>query len=168
MLFGKKLTHTVFLLFIFFYSAVNGSPDHQILANGQKIILLNDNNQGEMLGKVVSIYEDETKELSFADILQPSIQAQFKSADNEGLNLGLSKSYYWVRMDIRHAESKHKDWLLEIAYPIMDSIEFYFQDKGVWKRKIYGDYLPFDNREIDHRHFLIHLNIRDEAVHTFI
>jgi serine phosphatase RsbU (regulator of sigma subunit) len=145
------------------------SPQTRLLPDGRKVILLNAATEGQMLGADVEIFEDASKKLQFQDILTSEIQQKFQTTDNVGLNLGLNKSYHWIRMDVQNLEPDlKKEWLLEISYPIMDSIEFYYQKAdGSWYRKILGDYLPFARREIKHRHFVISLNQHDGDVHKY-
>ena len=159
----------VFISLFFTGLLAYGSPQTRLLPDGRKVILLNAATEGQMLGADVEIFEDPTKSLKFQDILTSEIQNKFQTTDNVGLNLGLNKSYHWIRMDVQNLEAdQKKEWLLEISYPIMDSIEFYYQKAdGSWNRKILGDYLPFARREIKHRHFVISLNQHDEEVHKY-
>ena len=110
------------------------------------------------LASEVSILEDVDGRLSLADVQARS--AGFRPAQVKGdaaINFGYSPSAWWLRLDIEADPAASRDWLLEVAFPTLDSVE-YFGPGG--ERLSTGDRVPFAARPLVHRNFVfpVHLN----------
>ncbi len=110
------------------------------------------------LASEVSILEDADGRLSLADVQARS--AGFRPAQVKGdaaINFGYSPSAWWLRLDIEADPAASRDWLLEVAFPTLDSVE-YFGPGG--ERLSTGDRVPFAARPLVHRNFVfpVHLN----------
>lgn len=111
------------------------------------------------LSKSVLVYEDRLNLLDFEAISAPKFQQNFIPNHTDSLNFSYSPYTYWFRFDLQNLDTKTKDWLLEIGYSHLDSIEFYSENEGAWAIKKYGDHLPFADREIFSRFFVIPLEL---------
>ncbi|MDP2826781.1 MAG: 7TM diverse intracellular signaling domain-containing protein [Sulfuritalea sp.] len=110
------------------------------------------------LASEVSVLEDVDGRLSLADV--QARNAEFRPVQVKGdaaINFGYSSSTWWLRLDIEADPAASRDWLLEVAFPTLDSVE-YFGPGG--ERLSTGDRLPFAARPLVHRNFVfpVHLN----------
>ncbi|MDP1611613.1 MAG: 7TM diverse intracellular signaling domain-containing protein [Sulfuritalea sp.] len=110
------------------------------------------------LASEVSVLEDSGGKLSLADVQARG--AEFRPAQVKGdaaINFGYSPSAWWLRLDIEADPAAPRDWLLEVAFPTLDSVE-YFGPGG--ERLATGDRLPFAARPLAHRNFVfpVHLS----------
>lgn len=106
----------------------------------------------------VAILEDPGGGLALADVQRRA--ADFRPsavADDAALNFGYSSSAWWLRFEIEAAPAAARDWLLEVAFPTLDSVD-YFGPGG--EHLSTGDRLPFAARPLAHRNFIfpVHLN----------
>jgi diguanylate cyclase (GGDEF)-like protein len=106
----------------------------------------------------VSIFEDADGSLTLADVQRRG--KEFRPAqvqDGEAINFGYSSSAWWLRFEFEPTPAAPRDWLLEVAFPTLDSVE-YFGPGG--ERLSTGDRLPFASRPLVHRNFVfpVHLN----------
>ncbi|MDZ4255967.1 MAG: diguanylate cyclase [Sulfuritalea sp.] len=113
------------------------------------------------LATEVSILEDAGGRLSLADVQARS--AEFRPAPvkaGAAINFGYSSSAWWLRFDFEAAPGASHDWLLEVAFPTLDSIE-YFGPNG--ERLTTGDRLPFAARPLTHRNFVFPVHLNSDA-----
>ena len=107
------------------------------------------------LGSNVRVLEDPRGELSFDEVRNRS--EQFRSATGEaeaGLNFGYSQSVWWLKIDFQRPAAGAPEWLLEVAFPQLDRIDFFGADG---EHFVAGDTLPASMRPIMHRHFVFPL-----------
>lgn len=110
------------------------------------------------LSAEVVVLEDAGGQWSLADVQGRS--ADFRPSQLPGdaaLNFGYSSSAWWLRFDLEADPAAPRDWLLEVACPTLDSVE-YFGSGG--EQLSAGDRLPFSERPLPHRNlvFPVHLN----------
>ena len=103
--------------------------------------------------------EDVNGKLNFDQVQKQSFSPVTKNANN----FGASSSVFWFRFKLQNPApaSKHINWLLELAHPLLDQVDFYIPQKQGWKKMILGDHLPFGQRPIHSRHFVIPLDFED-------
>ena len=128
--------------------------------------------------------EDPSGRLELTDILLPAAQARFGPIAAAGAtsNFGVSRSAFWLRIDLRAQTSAPRQWLLEIAYPSLDSIDLYTPRDGhvsdtppgaqraarpeshVLQRG--GDLLPFAQRPMPHRNHVFPVTLQPGSSNT--
>jgi len=116
------------------------------------------------LAAEVAVLEDPGGRLSLADVQRRG--ADFRASPLPGkaeINFGYSSSAWWLRFDIEAAPAVRRDWLLEVAFPTLDSVE-YFGPAG--EHLTAGDHLPFAARPLAHRNFVFPLHLRDADAST--
>ena len=124
-------------------------------------VAFDETTQSLPLGRVMQVFEDVGGEATLADV---SAQDDlFKPHTKDTLNAGYSHSAFWVKVDLRYQPQDprvHRTWLLELAYPPLDSIELYLADADGNYRlaERTGDALPFDSRQIKENNYLFELN----------
>ena len=111
----------------------------------------------ESLGRGLQYLEDPAGHLDFATVSQQP--EAWQSETEEVFNQGYSHSVWWLRFHITNVH-RNPDWLLEIAYPILDYVDVWvMDDNGRVSHYATGDKIPFHQRPIDHRNFVIPLSL---------
>ncbi|WP_053076726.1 7TM diverse intracellular signaling domain-containing protein [Caenimonas sp. SL110] len=114
------------------------------------------------LARSFTVMADPGRAMTLADVLKPEAQARFKSvpASGPGANFGLTAAAIWLRVNLKTEAGAPRDWLLEIAYPPLDSIELHAPDaNGVYEVQHAGDQQPFASRVIAHRNHVLALHL---------
>lgn len=116
------------------------------------------------LASQVMVLEDTSGGMSLADAQRRA--AEFRRLPlpaDAALNFGYSSSAWWLRLDIEADPAAPRDWLLEVGFPTLDSVEF-FGTAGEHLRT--GDRLPFAARPLAHRNFVFPLRLPDGGAST--
>jgi two-component system, sensor histidine kinase LadS len=113
------------------------------------------------LAGALEVLEDPSQKLTFDDVAGAQSSSAFhRVAATTDLNLGYSSSAYWLRFSILPALDAPKQWLLEIAYPSLDSVEVFAPDgSGGYIRRQAGDHQPFSARPYAHRNLVFPLSV---------
>jgi len=109
------------------------------------------------LATEVAVLEDPGGRLTLADVQRRA--NEFRPATvsrGEAINFGYSSSAWWLRFDLEQAPGAPRDWLLEVAFPTLDSVE-YFGPGG--EHLIAGDRLSFARRPLLHRNFVFPVHL---------
>jgi diguanylate cyclase (GGDEF)-like protein len=111
------------------------------------------------LGGYVEVLEDPGGALRLEDVRRPEVAARFVRAASEPVNFGYSRSAWWLRFALPGGAPAGEELLLEVAFPIIDRVEFHVPEPRAgdapryWKR-VGGDAYPWDAREVKHRNFV--------------
>ena len=133
-------------------------------SNAQSV--LNDNTDHLILGKALQYVEDPESKLSLSDIIKEEFHWQL--GKDLVFNKGFSASTWWLRFNISN-QSNINEWLLVIGYPILDSVQVYeINQLGELKQWQMGDLLPFSERPIDNRNFVVPLHVATNSSSQFI
>jgi signal transduction histidine kinase/ActR/RegA family two-component response regulator len=120
------------------------------------------------LSSVMSYYEDRSHALTIDSVLptgNPPVWQQ--NPIGKSLNFGFSPSHYWLRFSVKNTSSKNIDYILKIANPDLDYIEYYEFTNGDLDRKVLtGELMDVKSREIFHRNFLFNLESPPNTVKT--
>ncbi len=109
----------------------------------------------------VSMLEDATGAMSLADVKRRA--ADFRQVPESGdgaINFGYTSSVWWLRLDLESQPGGAHDWLLEVAFPTLDSVE-YFGPGG--EHLSAGDRLPFAMRPLAHRNFVFPVRLGEAS-----
>ena len=105
------------------------------------------------LGKYLLYIEDEKQQWTIKDISSDDFISRFKGSKQEVLNLGFTRSSYWIKLNIISKSNHLKNWYIELAYPHIDYVAFYLTDEdGQYHLSQAGDNVPYSQREIDYHH----------------
>ncbi len=120
------------------------------------VIELTDGNQSvDVLGNMGHIRDDKNN-LSIQQVSSlPFESLHAQRAPSFGFDCGT----HWFKLKLQN-QSTLSDWLVEVAYPPLDSIEFYYQDSAGWHRQAGGDHYLMSTRKIKHRHVTFPLSLR--------
>lgn len=104
------------------------------------------------IGKLLDYIEDKDGVYTIQQISSPIFADKFIRSQKDVLNFGFTKSVYWIRIEIQGAYRGSKDYIIEVNYPLIDSLTIYRQnDEDIWTSQTEGDLSPFSKREIAHR-----------------
>ncbi len=111
------------------------------------------------LGRVMQVYEDVDGTASIEQVTSAAFADKFHRQREAVLNAGYSRSVFWLRVDLRFVPREPDavgNWLLELAYPPMDSIELFLPDaRGAYRLNEHtGDELPYSVRQIKQNNYV--------------
>jgi hypothetical protein len=118
--------------------------------------------QSVPLAPQITVLEDAGGVMTLADVQRRA--ADFKPSgvrDDAAINFGYSSSAWWLRIDLAADPDAARDWLLDIAFPTLDNIE-YFGPGG--EHRVAGDRLPFAARPLLHRNFVFPVRLDESGV----
>lgn len=116
------------------------------------------------LGRAVQVFEDPTGTATIDSVSSPAGAQAFRPAPAGTFNAGYSRSAFWLKVELSYRPADadiHNDWLLELAYPPMDRVDFYAPDANgrptlTWQT---GDMLPFASRQFAQNNYLFQLEL---------
>jgi diguanylate cyclase (GGDEF)-like protein len=119
-----------------------------------------DLNEGYSLNDHVEYIVDDLGEYQAEQLMSPG--QQWLKHDQETLSFGYTRSTYWFRFEVHNSTHHAIHHLLEIAYPVLDNISMYVYDakNGLQvAQHTLGDKIPFNSRQIQHRNFVVPLDL---------
>lgn len=128
-----------------------------VMAVGQvyaQQVILNPETEQIHLGPYASYCEDNDGILEPVDLLSSDHKWKWTKVDSNALNLGYTDSIVWVKLAFENQASKPQEFLIEIAYPVLDQINVAIVGQHGTKTLILGDKQPFYDRPIEHRNFI--------------
>ncbi len=126
------------------------------LAFSMEPIDVGDLREGYSLNDHVEFVVDSAGEYDPEQLMLPD--QQWLKHDKETLSFGYTSSVYWFRFEIKNNSDKDVSHLLEIAYPVLDDIGMFVYDTNSGRQvnqHQLGDKIPFKLRQIEHRHFVV-------------
>jgi len=109
--------------------------------------------------------EDPEGSLTIESIRQAGHAHHWTLSEQETPSFGYTDSTYWFRFSATADASTPLDYLLEVAYPVLDYLDiFIFQDDQQVQHYRLGDRYPFSQRPIDHPNFVIPLEIPSDGI----
>ncbi|WP_375562554.1 7TM diverse intracellular signaling domain-containing protein [Bernardetia sp. OM2101] len=82
-------------------------------------------------------------------------KVKFIESPTHFLNFANTNSAIWVRIKLP-ISAKNK--IIEIANPLIDTLDIYYSRENTFVKKRYGSHLPFDQRAYNNRMFLFDIN----------
>jgi diguanylate cyclase (GGDEF)-like protein len=118
------------------------------------------------LAPAVEYLEDSTGYLTYADASSAAQASSFRATGlaHSDINFGYSASAYWLRFTLAPQPDAPRDWLLEVAFPSLDRIEFYGPRGETWT---VGDLQPYSVRPVPNRNFVFPVALAGDAPQTF-
>lgn len=147
----------------------NTNAFHTRITTIAPVIALAPDKPSLVLGGYCLYLADSTKTLALRDVLAPETLARFQRSTQDIPSFGLVKPTYWFLLQVRNTTPSVNDWLLEIAYPPLDSVEVFTHDSaGVWSSAVMGDLMPFSQRLVMTRTYVVPLALADTLVRTIL
>jgi diguanylate cyclase (GGDEF)-like protein len=105
------------------------------------------------LSSRVELLEDRDGSLDITAV--STAQPGFVAGTPDLVNVGFTKSAWWVRLTLANPADASRLVYLRQDYPLIDSIDLYEPDgAGGWRHTASGDRKPFGSRPVAHRDFL--------------
>jgi diguanylate cyclase (GGDEF)-like protein len=157
----KGVYQLPYLLGIFFLLIIS-------TASALESVEVGDLNQGYSLNDHVEYIIDVEGEFSPEQLIQPN--KKWNVHDKETLSFGYSSSVYWFRFNVTNSSVGDVSHLLEIAYPVLDDIKIWVYDehRQLLEQIHLGDKIPFAQREIQHRNFVVPLAISKKQTQVWL
>jgi diguanylate cyclase len=109
------------------------------------------------MGLHTTFFIDKTRQLKPNDILNLTASS-WLTVDQEILSIGYSDAGLWIKLELDNP-TNNPDWLIDIAYPVLDQVDVsIFNDERV-KHYALGDRQFFNVRPIEHRNFVVPINL---------
>ena len=105
--------------------------------------------------KPLIYYQQESENTSLQQLIDSPVQNWQTIPEGEAVSFGYTPNAYWFRIRVGEHEA---DRMLYMGYPLLDSIDVYFVQSGkVFKQLHMGDQLPFNERPVDNKNFVVPL-----------
>ena len=115
-------------------------------------VVLEDGGGEYRLGPHLDLLRDPGGGATLDDVRSAARAGSFAPSDAEVPNLGLTDAAYWVRFRLDDRTTAPTEWLLEVAWPVVDRVTAFLPDgSGGYVEKRAGDLLPFEDWEIPYR-----------------
>ena len=121
---------------------------------------------GTPLGATVEILEDSYAQMTLQAVLTAP-EGAWKHSEKITPAFGFTASAYWVRFTVVNRQPYPLDWLLEVGYPMIDSVTVFIPESGVYVSKKTGDHFPFSQREIEYRNCIFSLQEKPASERTY-
>tara|TARA_R110001592_G_scaffold362471_1_gene676387 strand:- start:26289 stop:28889 length:2601 start_codon:yes stop_codon:yes gene_type:complete len=116
----------------------------------------------------VEYRRDNNNILALNDVRQPAIDSPWLTLEEDYANFGYQAVPYWYRFTISNPKNTRVNHIIDISYPLLDSVDIYAFYQGEQVEEIHlGDRLPYDNRLIDHPHFLVPIELQAQDKRTY-
>ncbi len=117
------------------------------------------------MGKHLEYLRDDNGKLTIDDVTRGSARDRFQQNTTSTPGFGYTSATYWFRFATFNPSDKPIRWYLEIAYSLLDHIEFYYPDptadpSAALQRVDVGDSKPFYSRPVEHSNFVFNLKER--------
>jgi len=120
-----------------------------------KEIIIDKNYKSKKIGQYLQILEDKKGKLTINDILSDSINRKFINCKEKVPYYNFTKSAYWIKIIVTSKINHPTNIIFELAYPLMDSINFYYKNnKNRYQSLRTGYNYPFKSRPILKNNFL--------------
>lgn len=134
----------------------------------QEAVVLSKINDRVNLGGNCSYLEDQDKVFTFSEITSPGFIPLFQDINKSQPGFGYSTSSYWFRCSVHNPLPEKIDFIIEIAYPLIDDIRFYNPiSKFNTIESRMGDTYIFSQRPIQYRNFLFPLSLNSNQTNTY-
>ncbi|MCW9000116.1 MAG: hypothetical protein OQK04_15510, partial [Kangiellaceae bacterium] len=129
------------------------------------VVELNDEDASSNLYDEISYFLDESRQLTFQQIVHQSF-AKTKKSNDSNLSFGYTDANAWARVRLTN-QSQMQNWLVEVGYPILDNVELFLvrRDKLV-AHYTTGDHFPLSERPFEHRNFVFPLTLETGQEYT--
>lgn len=122
------------------------------------VLILNGQEEIAIAGEAIGVYIDEERTKDVQDAVTGMIH--FTPNTTPVPNFGFYDGVVWLKFSVKNDTDKNQHYILEIKNPILDLIELYrLTDSSEIRLAQTGDYMPFSQRPIQHKNFLLPVKI---------
>lgn len=121
---------------------------------------------GSPLGARIEILEDARAEMTLYQVVSAQ-ETAWKRSDKLSPAFGFTSSAYWARFSVENAQPYPIEWLLEIGYPMLDSIAVFVSEPNGYTQKSAGDHFFFAHRDVEYRNCVVSLQEPPTSARTY-
>jgi signal transduction histidine kinase len=148
----KFIKYAICFSFLIFSSFANA---YIVFSDTSKII---------NLGCDICILQDKTSNYKINDVFRSK---DFKVNSQNIPNLGITSSSFWLKFQVKNT-TNCKSLLLELAYPVINEVEFYTLNADSTFSEIkMGEYQIFNKRKYNSQNYLFDLYLPNNKIGTF-
>lgn len=143
---------------------------YALIAQAQIPLLVSDGEQDYELGLYMELLEDPQGDMTPQQVIAADAEGRFKLNLDSVPNMGYTDSVWWVRFQVINRTTQPHIWLLDIAYPYIDQVDFFAldADKKLSHHRQAGSLLPFEQRDFAHRHIIFKLPLEQgQRIQTY-
>ncbi|MEP6262518.1 MAG: 7TM diverse intracellular signaling domain-containing protein [Gillisia sp.] len=145
------------LFFLILYTGVNAQtrhPEPYPATNLKEVVSLHQ----------YALYANAGQQIyTFGEVKDRAAHLDFKPLNDENLNIGFTKDYYWVKFSIKNTTSQILTYYLETGRPITDAVELYsISASGEIQSQKSGDKMAFGDRSFNHRKTIFEIQLPSE------
>lgn len=131
-------------------------------------VILEDTTERVDLYPHMDMMKDREREITINDVISSEYQEKFVPSEKIVQKPGFFETGNWLRFEINN-RSNERDWLLELAFPLVYEIEVFMETEDGIELLFEGGAVthPFYEREIIHRNFVFDLTIPPGETKTF-
>lgn len=120
-----------------------------LAAHGKNAVVWNGNSESLSIGDKVFILEDEANTKSINWVASADAQPFFFQSNKKNVVFN-DDHHYWMRVEVEN--TTQKNLVLELAQPVLKSVEFYYQDEktGNWEVVYSGYAVPLTSKVFKH------------------
>ncbi|MGE5351361.1 MAG: 7TM diverse intracellular signaling domain-containing protein [Acidobacteriota bacterium] len=134
---------------------------------GSEIISITNGRSIYVIGKYTESFVDNTKRLTINEVTSSKYSKMFKPEKTDIPSKRISQSAVWIRFSVINLSSAD-DWVLEINYPPLQKIDFYYKDSSdEYRVKRIGTYYHHSTWEKDERMPVLKLPAMKNMYSTF-
>lgn len=147
------------LLFVLFSWSVQARAD-VALADGQV---------SQVVTEELQFLSDEGRTLVLTDVLALPA-SRWKQNGEQTFSHGYTQANWWLRLKVDNPQAQQARQLLELAYPVLDDVEVWVLGANQQPEAHYrlGDKQPFAQRPLQHRFFLVPLELAPGSERTIV
>ncbi|MFP4364389.1 MAG: 7TM-DISM domain-containing protein [Spirochaetia bacterium] len=121
---------------------------NRVFCNTNPVIVRN-NIESIPLVEQLYIFQTDNPDITIDDVMSSRQNAEIVFQQAENTNFGFTSKTFWLRFDIIAPPDTSSEWLLELDYPLIDSVEYYLTtDDRIINQEIIGDSVAFRAREV--------------------
>jgi signal transduction histidine kinase len=134
-----------------------------LATDGNTIVFSDTSKVLNIRGAAISILEDKAGGLTFQQVVKSD---SFHPSQKAIPNLQVSASAFWLKFNFTN-ETNTEEILFDIAYPTIDSIDFYtVTSDSVYTKQSFGEYKKFSERTLQHPNYVVSAQIPKGATRT--
>ncbi len=129
-------------------------------------LIINSIHKNYPVGQHISYYVDTSKALTVSDFAE--FDSLWKINKKQRLSFGPEQAHHWIQFKVKNNLSETVPIVLNYEYAHVAEFSIYRMERdSIIPLGTYGDNYPFDNRKINHPHFLIfdQLDVEDTATY---
>ncbi len=119
--------------------------------------------QSLSLNRYVEYLPDVQRRWTLSDVRQAPLAGSFTRNKDRVFNAGFTPASYWYRLTLQDSTgdpASGGSWFVEVGFPLLDYVDIYLpRSDGGWQVIHTGDQLPFANRPLRHRNFMVPLRL---------